>query len=118
MGFHIIPLDAEESCIERIRSTEGDLSVHTTLRVIDFNRAKRTEVLRVIVKADKPDGSIDRVRAEFPLRLYTHQQAKSLLKKVGNVFDVVGVYDFDYDFDQPREIDDDLTDAVFVLRRK
>ena len=35
-----------------------------------------------------------------------------------DVFEIVGVYDFDYEIDEPRRFDNDLTDALFVLQRR
>lgn len=118
LGFHIIPLDAETECIERWRASHGGTQVSVTLRVIDFNRRRRREMLRVSIKAVKRSGKTERIRSEFPLRLYTHTQAISLLQEVADLFEIVGVHDFDYDLETMRKIDDDLTDAVFVLRRK
>jgi hypothetical protein len=34
------------------------------------------------------------------------------------VYDIAGIYDFDYDIDEDRKFDNDLTDALFVLKRK
>jgi len=118
LGFHLIPLDADPECIERWTASHGGTKVHVTLKVIDFDRQRRQEMLRVSVKAEKRSGKIERIRSEFPLRIYTPIQGKNLLKKVAGVFEIAGIYDFDYDIDQPRELDDDLTDAVFVLRRR
>ncbi len=61
---------------------------------------------------------MERVRSEFPLRIYTPAQAKRTLKKVDDIFEIAGIYDFDYDIDEPREFDNDLTDALFVLKRR
>ena len=69
------------------------------------------------IKATKRSGEVHRVSSEFFLRLYTARQAKSLLSKVKNDFELVGVFDFDYDIEEPREFDDDLTDALFVLKK-
>jgi SAM-dependent methyltransferase len=118
LGFHCIPLDADPDCTERWTATHGGTKISVTLKVIEFERRKRRETLRVSIKATKRSGEIERLRSEFQLRLYTHKQAKALLEKVADVFEIAGVYDFDYDLDEPREIDEDLTDAVFVLRKK
>ena len=75
-------------------------------------------MLRVSVKAEKRSGKIERIRSEFPLRIYTPTQAKRLLAKVADVYDIAGIYDFDYDIDEDRKFDNDLTDALFVLKRK
>jgi hypothetical protein len=75
-------------------------------------------MLRVSIKATKPGGQVEKLRSEFPLRLYTPAQGKRLLKKVNDVFEIAGIYDFDYEIDSPRKFDNDLTDAVFVLKRR
>lgn len=118
LGFHLIPMDADPECTERWRAKHGGTTVSVTLRVIDFNRSSRTERLRVSVKAEKRSGKIERIRSEFPLRIYTPAQAKRTLKQVSDVFEIVGVYDFDYDIDEHRDFDNDLTDALFVLKRR
>ena len=118
LGFHLIPMDADPECIERWTARHAGTQVHVTLRVIDFDRARRQETLRVSVKAKTRSGRVERIRSEFPLRIYTPAQAKRLLKKVDDVFEIVEIFDFDYDIESPRRCDDDLTDALFVLRRR
>ena len=118
LGFHIIPLDADPESTERLTASHGGTKVSVTLKVIDFQRRRRQEQIRVNIKAVTRQGKVHRIKSEFPLRLYTHLQVQSLLKKVNVEFEIAGVYDFDYDLEYPRRIDEDLTDAVFVLRRK
>ena len=118
LGFHCIPLDADPECTERWTATHGGTKVSVTLKVVEFERRRRRETLRVSIKATKRSGQVERVRSEFPLRLYTPKQAKALLAQVDDVFELAGVYDFDYDLSEPRKIDEDLTDAVFILRKR
>ena len=118
LGFHLIPLDADPECTERWKAKHAGTTVHVTLKVIDFDRKKRREMLRVAVKAEKKSGSVERIRSEFPLRIYTPAQAKKLLAKVSDLYEIAGIYDFDYDIDEEREFDNDLTDALFVLKRR
>jgi SAM-dependent methyltransferase len=118
LGMHLIPMDADPECIERWQASHGGTKVNVTLRVIDFDRKTRKEMLRVSVKAQKRSGKIERIRSEFPLRIYTPAQAKRLLRKVSDVLEIRGIYDFDYDIDEEREFDNDLTDALFVLKRR
>jgi SAM-dependent methyltransferase len=118
LGFHLIPMDADPECTERWKVSSGGTKLNVTLRVIDFNRRTREEMLRVSIKAEKRSGKIERIRSEFPLRIYTPAQAKQLFKKVDDVFEIAGIYDFDYDIDEEREFDNDLTDALFVLKRR
>lgn len=118
LGFHLIPMDADPECTERWKASHGGTTVNVTLRVIDFNRKTRKEMLRVSVRAVKRSGKIEKIQSEFPLRIYTPAQAKTLLKKIDDLFSVRGIYDFDYEIDHEREFDNDLTDALFVLQRR
>ena len=118
LGFHLIPMDADPECTERWKAAHGGTTVNVTLKVIDFDRKERREMLRVSVKAEKRSGKVERIRSEFPLRVYTPAQAKRTLAKVNDVLEIVGIYDFDYDIERPREFDNDLTDALFVLKRR
>ncbi len=118
LGFHLIPMDADPECTERWKASHGGTDVSVTLRVIDFDRKKRQEMLRVSVKAKKRSGKIERIQSEFPLRIYTPAQARQLLKKVEDALEIAAIYDFDYDIDEEREFDNDLTDALFVLKRR
>ncbi|WP_442510599.1 class I SAM-dependent methyltransferase [Novipirellula sp. SH528] len=118
LGFHCIPMDADPESTERWTASHGGTKVHVTLKVIDFNRRKRQETLRASIKAQTRSGKIHRVRSEFPLRLYTIAQAKSLFRKVEDQFELLAAYDFDYDIDEQRTMDDDLVDAVFILKRR
>jgi hypothetical protein len=52
----------------------------------------------------------------MPLRVYTVDDVRELLASVP-CFELAGVYDFLYDADDPVELDEYLSDAVFVLRR-
>lgn len=115
LGLHIIPLDADKQCIERWKARHGSTSVHVTLRVVDFDRRRRLEQIEVLLTAITPRKTV-RCRTRFPLRLYTAQQLQSTLANVPQL-SIAGVYDFDYDIDSPRQIDDDLIDAVLVLKK-
>lgn len=118
LGFHLIPMDADPECTERWTAKDGGTKLSCTLKVIDFDRKARKEMLRISIKATRKNGKVERIRSEFPLRIYTPAQAKRMLKKVGDVFEIAGIYDFDYDIDEEREFDNDLTDALFVLKRR
>lgn len=118
LGFHCIPLDADPECTERWTASHAGTRVTTTLKVLASDRHRRRESMRVSVKATLRDGTVRRVRDEFDLRLYTPRQARSLFQSVADVFEIVAVHDFDYNIDETRQIDNDLCDALFVLRRQ
>ena len=51
------------------------------------------------------------------MRIYTAQQIRNLLHKVPE-FELLDVYDYGYDIDEPQLLDNRLGDAVFILRRR
>jgi SAM-dependent methyltransferase len=116
LGFHLLPPDASEECTERWRARCGSTRLSYTLRVIESSRRKRLERLRVSLLARTKKGDV-RAATEFDLRLYTAAQIRSLFKKVPE-FELAAVYNFDYEIDRPLRLDDELSDAVFVLRRR
>jgi SAM-dependent methyltransferase len=116
LGFHILPPDVEEGCIERWTARHSTTTVHVTLRVIEFMRRKRLEQIRVTVTAKRPNDTI-KLRTEFPLRLYTAPQALKTLNSVPE-FEIASIHDFNYDIDDPVEINNDSIDTIFVLRKK
>jgi SAM-dependent methyltransferase len=117
LGFHIIPLDADEEEVEQWEASNDEFTVDATLSVIGFDRQNRREKLEVAIDVTHKDGTTDHVETVFPLRLYTCDEASETLQSVADVWEIAGIYDFDYDIDEPRDMDDDLCDAVFVLRR-
>lgn len=116
LGFHLLPPDASEECIERWNARRGATRVHFTLRVVDSSRRRRIERLRVVLRVRTPKRDF-RTATEFPLRLYTARQFVKLLAQVPE-FELCETYDFGYEIDHPMPLDDSLSDAVFVLRRR
>lgn len=118
LGFHIIPLDAFEVETERWSAKHGGTTVKMTLTARDPNRRRRLETVCVDIRARRATGKVEKLRSEFDLRLYTVPQAKKLFATVNDVWEIAEIFDFHYDIDEPREFDDDLTDALFILRRR
>ncbi|MEM6364757.1 MAG: class I SAM-dependent methyltransferase [Planctomycetota bacterium] len=119
LGFHCLPMDVDPESIERWTAQRRHTRVSVTFRVLAFHRRARKEDIRVSLKAtDSKTGQVDRIRSEFPLRLYTPQQAIQLLSDVDDQFELLTIHDFDYEIDQTRRVDSNLIDAVFVLRRR
>lgn len=118
LGFHLLPPDADEECTERWSETaaDGSLKVTVTLRILGCDRRKRLEQVRISLLVREGEET-HRLRDEFPLRIYTAAQVKSLFRSVPQ-WELLEVFDFWYDFDEPQKLNDDLADAVFILRRK
>jgi SAM-dependent methyltransferase len=116
LGFHLLPPDASDECIERWRAAKGKVRVSYTLRVVETDRREQYERLRVTMLVRRPQGEL-RLATEFDLRTYSARQIRRLFAQVPE-FELCETYDFLYDPDQPVLLDDWLSDAVFVLRKR
>ena len=115
LGFHLLPPDADEECIERWAERHGRTRVSGTLRVLACSRRRRVERIRISLLVRTGRREL-RLRSEFDLRIYTAGQFRRLLRSVP-ALELCGVYDFWYDIAEPLKLTDELGDAVFVLRR-
>jgi SAM-dependent methyltransferase len=115
LGLHLLPLDVDESCIERWSETSRGTKVTVTLRVTDTNRRERWEQIRVNLLVRSRKGE-QRFRDEFRLRMYTADQFRRLIRTVG-CWEICDVYDFWYDIGEPLRLNNDITDSVFILRK-
>ncbi len=115
LGLHLLPPDAEEFDCERWTIVKGKTRVTTTVRVLEFSRNRRIEVVRFSLKVSTPDRIL-RASTDHQLRIYRADQLKTLLRRVPE-FQILGVFDFCYDIQQPLLLNDDLGDTVLVLRR-
>ncbi|MFN9719458.1 MAG: class I SAM-dependent methyltransferase [Planctomycetota bacterium] len=116
LGFHLLPPDAAEEDCERWTVHHRGTRITTTIRVLSFDRRSRVETVRFSLKVTRRNGIL-RFSSDFPLRIYRADQFRKLLKSVPE-FDLVDVFDFCYDLTEPLPLDDQLGDAVFVLRRR
>lgn len=116
LGFHLLPLDVAEEDCERWTARHGRTHVTVTLRVLAMDRRRRLETLRASLRVRSPRRDF-RIRSEFPLRLYTASQFRHLLASVPD-FELCDVYDFWYKIDDPLELNDEISDTVFILRKR
>jgi hypothetical protein len=84
--------------------------------VLATDRRRRIETLRVSLRVRSGRRQF-RLRDEFPFRMYTAAQFRRLLGKVP-AMELCSVHDFWYELDHPVPLDDTLSDAVFVLRKR
>jgi SAM-dependent methyltransferase len=115
LGFHLLPPDADEHCIERWTARRGRLQVTYTLRVVATDRARRIERMRISLLVRTPRRT-RKFRDEFPLRIYTAGDVRRLLE-ASPAWELCDVFDFWYDLDAPLELNDEMADSVFILRR-
>jgi SAM-dependent methyltransferase len=116
LGLHLLPLDVDESCIERWTESHRGTRVTVTLRVTETNRRERWEQIRVSLLVRSRRGT-SRFRDEFRLRMYTADQFRRLIRQVG-AWELCDVYDFWYDLGEPLRLNDEITDSVFILRKR
>jgi SAM-dependent methyltransferase len=116
LGFHLLPPDASEECTERWTQRHGGTQVTVTLRVLATDRRRRLETLRISLLVRGRRGEL-RLRDEFPFRMYTAGQFRRLLAKVP-ALELCDVYDFWYEIDHPLELNDEISDSVFILRKR
>lgn len=116
LGFHLLPPDASLESTERWTVVRGRTRLTVTLRVTEADRRTRIERLRMTSTIEGPRGRL-RLRDEFPLRMYNARQVRQLFAAVPE-WHLCEVYDFWCDIDDPRPFDNELADAIFVLRRR
>jgi len=116
LGFHLLPPDAAEECTERWSERHRATRVTVTLRVLATDRRRRLETIRISLLA-RVGKREHRVRDEFPLRMYTAAQFRRLLSTVPSL-DLCDVYDFWYEIDRPLKLNDEMSDSVFILRKR
>jgi SAM-dependent methyltransferase len=116
LGFHLLPLDVDAEALERWSARRGAMRLTATLRVLSADRRRRLERLRLSLRVRTPARDL-RLRSEFPLRMYTAAQFRRTLAAVP-AFELCDVYDFWYEIDHPLALNDELTDAVFVLQKR
>ena len=116
LGFHLLPPDADEECVERWSARHGRTHVSMMLRVLKCDRRRRLETIRFALRVRSGRRDL-RLSTDYQYRLYTAAQFRRLLASVP-AFELCDVFDFWYDLQEPLQLDDELGDAVFILRRR
>lgn len=117
LGLHMLPPDADEEDEEEWSVTQGDTTVNMQLEAGDCDRGTRLETLRFqmeVVAADQPKPL--QFSSDYRMRIYEAAQMLALLKQVPE-FELLDVYDFWYDIDEPQQFSDEMGDTVFVLKK-
>ncbi len=116
IGLHLFPPDADNHSCERWTEQWGGQRVTVTIRVLETDRRRRLELLRMSMLVRKRGGQQVRLRTDFHFRLYSAAQLRRTINSVGG-FELVETFDFWYRIDEPIELNDDVEDVVLVLRR-
>ena len=116
LGLHLVPPDADYASIERWRTRQGKTQVSTDLRVIASDQRRRIESLQVSLRVHRGE-QLWRFRGRFDLRLYNATQFRRLLNSVP-ALELCDVYDFWYEIDEPLELNNVISDTVFILKKR
>jgi SAM-dependent methyltransferase len=116
LGLHLLPPDAAEECTERWTARHGSARVSVTLRVVATDRRRRVERLRISLFVRGRTRMI-RLRDELSFRMYTASQFRALLSTVPS-FVLCDVFDFWYEIERPLKFDNEISDTVFILRKR
>jgi len=116
LGMHLWPPDADEAIVERWKVKQGDITLSVRIDVPEFNLHRRIEQMRVEMKAKNGHGRARRYLDQFPLRTYDAAQTRRLLDQAPQ-FELINVFDFWYDIEDPLELNDEIEDTVLVLRK-
>lgn len=116
LGFHLTQYDYDEIDLERWRGERGDAKVVCTIEGWPADRKRRLERCRSRLTVQEA-GRLRRLETEWSFRTYDARQTRRLLASVPEL-EHVATYDFTYDLDAPRELDDRQLDTLLVLRRR
>jgi len=116
LGLHLRPTEANPSETESWSARRGHLMVKTHMWTLERDLPKRLERFGIEFEIYTPLRQF-RIEDELLLRSYTDRELRSLIQRSGG-WDVVATYDFQYQIDQPIDVDGTCEDVVYVLRRR
>jgi len=116
LGFHLIPARGARCEEESWSARRGDLMVNSYMRSLRLDLKRRQEWVRLVFDVYTPLRQF-RLDDEFPFRTYKADQFRRLLSRVPEL-ELVEMYDFTYDIDQPIQIEPRTEDVIYILRKK
>ncbi|MCZ6803842.1 MAG: hypothetical protein O7D86_07895 [Proteobacteria bacterium] len=115
LGLHLISAQGVTSKVIRWTAKRGRLTVKTSMTMLELDKKKRRETLKVILRPETRNKK-ESYTSLYQLRTYTLDQLKKLLDKT-SVFEIVNAYDETYDISNPIMLDSKSDYAVLLLRR-
>lgn len=117
IGMHLLPPDADEEDEEDWSVKTPKATVHMQLVATDCDRKLRHETLRFSMTANVANKAEPICHAsDYRMRIYEAAHVRQLLASVPE-FELVDVFDFWYDLEDPLTLTDELGDTVLVLRK-
>ncbi|MFT4537674.1 MAG: SAM-dependent methyltransferase [Planctomycetota bacterium] len=116
LGFHLTNYETSKESVERWRVEQDGLDVRCSIRGWPADKRKRREKVRSRLRVVE-DGQQKRSETEWYFRTYNARQVRNLLRAVPEL-EHIASFDFTYDIEAPRKLDDEYEDIVLVLRKR
>ena len=119
IGLHLLPPDADLDDEEEWSVTEDGVRVSIHLLAMNGSREQREETLRFTMTVhdpNLPEPGPMQVQSDYRMRTWDADQIRCLVNQVPE-FELLDVFDFWYEIDEPLELSDELGDTVLVLKR-
>lgn len=117
LGFHLSSYDSDKRNRERWVVERAGVRVVCNIQDGPPDRASRLEPVRSRLVVEAADDEVRRSETNWQFRTYDAAEVRRLLRAVPEL-EHVATYDFNYDLECPRELDDSQLDLVLVLRRR
>ena len=115
LGMHILPEQGVTNTVTRWTSKRGRLTVKTEMTMLELDKKKRRETLKVVLTPQTKTKK-ESYTSVYPLRTYTLKQLYKLLDDVG-VFNIIAVYDHQYDINSPVKLNSKSDYAILLLKK-
>ncbi len=115
LGVHLTEYTNSKEDHERWVAEREGIHVTCNTHTWPADRRRRVEDIRTrLTICDDGRRHVQETRWQF--RTYNAAQLRALLRKVP-AFELLACYDFTYDIEAPRELDDSYSDVVLVLKK-
>ncbi|GHT44521.1 N,N-dimethyltransferase [Planctomycetales bacterium] len=115
LGLHLKPAGQADCDKESWSVRHGTMSIQSHLASLSWNKQKRLETIEFQINAKSPKKSYNIVDT-FSMRTYSAAQFYALLKKAG-CFQILATYSFDYNIEQPIQVNNKTEDVLFILKK-
>jgi SAM-dependent methyltransferase len=116
LGMHLMPSRGAPIQRERHAATRGKLSVVCRIWTKQICSRQRRIRCGMITEIQTP-RTRSRIVEDCTFRMYSASQIQRLFDKVG-LFELVAIYDYNYDLMNPISVGPETQDVVYVLRRR
>ncbi len=117
LGVHLSDYDRETHEHERWVVEENGIRVVCNTRNWPADRRTRLEKARTRIEA-AVNGETSRQEITWSFRAYDAAQLRRTIRAAAPQLHIVQCFDFSYDIEQPRELDDSQSDVLVVMRKR